>query len=74
MGHPFACAAALAVQRVIERDDLLANVRAQGARLSRRLGERFGNHPFVGDVRARGLFQAIELVAGRSSKDPSIRR
>src|SRR5215475_471153 len=55
MGHPLACAAALAVQRVIRRDNLLANVRAQGTHLSRRLKERFGNHPFVGDVRARGL-------------------
>jgi hypothetical protein len=70
MGHPLACAAALAVQAVIRRDDLLANVRKQGAHLHRRLGERFGNHPFVGDVRGRGLFQGIELVADRTSKEP----
>jgi adenosylmethionine-8-amino-7-oxononanoate aminotransferase len=69
-GHPLACAAALAVQRVIRRDNLLANVREQGARLSRRLQERFGNHPFVGDVRGRGLFQAIEIVADRGTKEP----
>ncbi len=68
MGHPLACAAALAVQRVIHRDGLLANVRAQGGQLARRLKERFGNHPFVGDVRGRGLFQAVELVADRGSK------
>ncbi len=70
MGHPLACAAALGVQHVIRRDDLLANVRKQGAHLSRRLHERFGNHPFVGDVRGRGLFQGIELVADRGSKEP----
>jgi adenosylmethionine-8-amino-7-oxononanoate aminotransferase len=69
-GHPLACAAALAVQRVIRRDDLLANVRAQGARLERRLRERFGNHPFVGDIRGRGLFQGVELVADRGTKEP----
>ena len=68
MGHPLACAAALAVQRVIRRDDLLANVRRQGAYLSRRLKERFGNHPCVGDVRGRGLFVGLELVADRDSK------
>ena len=68
--RPSACAAALAVQRVIRRDDLLANVRAQGAHLSRRLRERFGNHPFVGDVRGRGLLQGLELVADRGSKEP----
>jgi adenosylmethionine-8-amino-7-oxononanoate aminotransferase len=68
MGHPLACAAALTVQRVIHRDGLLANVREQGGQLARRLKERFGNHPFVGDVRGRGLFQAVELVADRGSK------
>ncbi|HLH87535.1 MAG TPA: aspartate aminotransferase family protein [Xanthobacteraceae bacterium] len=69
-GHPLACAAALAVQRVIRRDDLLANVRRQGAHLERRLRERFGNHPYVGDVRGRGLFQGVELVADRGTKEP----
>ena len=70
MGHPLACAAALAVQGVIRRDKLLANVRTQGAYLSRRLNERFGNHPYVGDVRGRGLFQGLELVADRGTKEP----
>ena len=70
IGHPLACAAALAVQRVIRRDGLLANVQAQGARLATRLQQRFGNHPFVGDVRGRGLFQGLELVADRGTKEP----
>ena len=69
-GHPLACAAALAVQRVMRRDDLLANVRRQGAHLARRLQERFGNHPFVGNVRGRGLFQGLEIVADRGTKMP----
>jgi adenosylmethionine-8-amino-7-oxononanoate aminotransferase len=69
-GHPLACAAALAVQRVIRRDDLLENVRRQGDYLSRRLNERFGNHPFVGDLRGRGLFQGIEIVSDRGTKEP----
>ena len=59
---------ALAVQQVIRRDDLLANVRRQGEHLTRRLSERFGNHHHVGDVRGRGLFQAIELVADRAQQ------
>jgi len=70
MGHPLACAAALAVQRVMRRDSLLDNVRRQGAHLARRLKERFANHSFVGDVRGRGLFQGIELVADRDGKEP----
>jgi adenosylmethionine-8-amino-7-oxononanoate aminotransferase len=69
-GHPLACAAALAVQRVIHRDNLLLNVREQGALLARRLQERFGNHPFIGDVRGRGLFQGLEIVADRGTKKP----
>ncbi|RWO45039.1 aspartate aminotransferase family protein [Mesorhizobium sp.] len=70
MCHPMACAAALAVQEVIDRDDLLANVRAMGAHLSRRLGERFGNHAHIGDIRGRGLFMGVELVEDRSTKAP----
>lgn len=70
MCHPMACAAALAVQEVIARDDLLANVRAMGAHLSQRLGERFGNHVHIGDIRGRGLFMGVELVEDRSTKAP----
>ncbi|MDX8534198.1 aspartate aminotransferase family protein [Mesorhizobium sp. VK25A] len=70
MGHPMAAAAALAVQEVIRRDNLLQNVRAMGMHLSRRLNERFANHHNVGDIRGRGLFQAIELVTDRSTKAP----
>ena len=70
MGHPLACAAALAVQQVIRDDDLLANVRAMGAHLSDRLNDRFGNHHHIGDIRGRGLFQALELVEERATKRP----
>ncbi len=70
MGHPMAAAAALAVQEVIERDDLIANVVAMGDLLQRRLAERFANNPFVGDIRGRGLFRALELVEDRASKRP----
>jgi adenosylmethionine-8-amino-7-oxononanoate aminotransferase len=68
LGHPTACAAALAVQRVIERDDLLANVRERGAQMMAALRERLGAHAHVGDIRGRGLFVGVELVADRSTK------
>lgn len=70
MAHPLACAAGLAVQETIRRDNLLVNVRNMGALLRRRLGERFGNHAHIGDIRGRGLFQAIELVEDRLTKAP----
>ena len=70
MGHPTACAAALAVQSEIEERNLLENVRAKGEALTDALTARFGNHPYVGDIRGRGLFRALELVADRGSKAP----
>ena len=70
LAHPMACAAALEVQRVIEDERLLDRVKILGAQLERRLTERFGNHRHVGDIRGRGLFQAIELVADRATRTP----
>ncbi len=70
MGHPTACAAALEVQKVIAEEDLLANVRAMGDLLDRALTERLGNHRHVGDIRGRGLFRGVELVADRTTKEP----
>jgi adenosylmethionine-8-amino-7-oxononanoate aminotransferase len=69
-GHPMAAAAGLAVQEVIRRDSLLKNVVAMGGHLQRRLEERFANHHHVGDIRGRGLFRSIELVADRDTKAP----
>jgi len=70
MGHPMAAAAALAVQQVIRRDNLLANVVTMGAELESQLTERLGNHHHVGDIRGRGLFRGVELVADRARKRP----
>ena len=70
MGHPVACVAALAVQRTIRDEGLLARVREMGEMLERALIGRFGNHHHVGDIRGRGLFRAIELVADRATKAP----
>jgi adenosylmethionine-8-amino-7-oxononanoate aminotransferase len=70
LAHPLACAAALAVQDVIREDRLLDRVRERGKQLEQRLTERFGNHRHVGDIRGRGLFWAIELVADRASRTP----
>ncbi|WP_426104145.1 aspartate aminotransferase family protein [Massilia sp. TSP1-1-2] len=69
-GHPVAAAAALAVQKVIERDDLLAAVRQRGEALRRMLRDAFGSHEYVGDIRGRGLFMALELVRDRVSQAP----
>jgi adenosylmethionine-8-amino-7-oxononanoate aminotransferase len=70
LAHPLACAAALEVQRIIAEEKLLERVRDLGSHLERRLTERFGNHRHIGDIRGRGLFQAIELVTDRASREP----
>ena len=70
IGHPMACAAALAVQRVIERDGLLENVRTMGERLRSLLAARLGAHAHVGDLRGRGLFLGLEIVEDRATKAP----
>ncbi|MFY3703037.1 aspartate aminotransferase family protein [Achromobacter dolens] len=75
LGHATACAASLAVQQVIKRDNLLARVRAQGEGLRQRLHQALGDHPHVGDIRGRGLFMGVELVQDRASKatfDPTL--
>ena len=68
--HPVGCAAALAVQNLIREEGLLCRVDEAAVRLNSLLTERFANHPHVGDIRGRGLLQAIELVADRSTKAP----
>ncbi|SMY21228.1 unnamed protein product [Zymoseptoria tritici ST99CH_1A5] len=69
-GHPLACRAALQVQRIIRDSDLVANVREQGAVMSRLLHKRLDDHPFVGNIRGRGLFWGIEFVKSKDTKEP----
>jgi adenosylmethionine-8-amino-7-oxononanoate aminotransferase len=70
LGHPLACAAALAVQQVIRRDGLVARVREAGLHLRKGLVQQLGDHPRVGDIRGRGLLQAIEVVQDRATREP----
>ncbi|QRN78726.1 MAG: aspartate aminotransferase family protein [Nocardiopsis sp. BM-2018] len=70
MGHAMAAAGAGAVLRAIDERGLLDRVQAMGERLDASLHDRFGQHPHVGDIRGRGLFRGLELVADRESKAP----
>jgi adenosylmethionine-8-amino-7-oxononanoate aminotransferase len=70
IGHPIACAAALAVQTVIEDDNLLSAVLARGSELRKRLAEALGPLGIVGDIRGRGLMVGVELVADPATKTP----
>ncbi|NOX70915.1 MAG: aspartate aminotransferase family protein [Gammaproteobacteria bacterium] len=70
VGHPTACAAGVAVAQVIEERDLLSNVSQVGAYLRAALEDTFSEHPYVGDIRGRGLFIGIELVTDRATRQP----
>ena len=70
LGHAAACAGALAVQHRLRDDGILARVQPTGEILARQLRAAFGEHAHVGDIRGRGLFWALELVADRKTKQP----
>lgn len=70
IGHATACAASLAVQKVIQREHLLDNVKKQGALFKQALEEQYANHPYVGDIRGRGLFVGMEFVQDKAKKTP----
>ncbi|MFC7369357.1 aspartate aminotransferase family protein [Vreelandella zhaodongensis] len=70
IGHPVAAATANKVVEIIARPETLANVNAMGARLQSGLEAVLGASPYVGDIRGRGLFRGIELVADRDTKTP----
>ena len=69
-GHTAACAAGVAVQKIVEREGLVARVAANGTRLKGWLTEAFAGVDVLGDIRGRGHFIALELVADRVSKQP----
>lgn len=70
LGHPTAAAAGVAVVSALLGRNLIPQVKTQGAKLMAALEVEFGQHPNVGDIRGRGLFQGIELVADRETKAP----
>jgi putrescine---pyruvate transaminase len=69
-GHPVACAAALANIQIMEKDNLVANAAAMGARLLDELQQAVGKKRIVGEVRGRGLMVCAELVAPDGSGRP----
>jgi adenosylmethionine-8-amino-7-oxononanoate aminotransferase len=69
-GHTTACAAALAVQRIIQREALVARVRERGAALLAALQSALGRFRQVGDVRGRGYLIGVEFVRDRATREP----
>ena len=69
-GHTTACAAGVAVQRIMHRDHLFEHVRTNSATLFRLLRAALAGIDAVGDIRGRGYFAGIELVADRQTRMP----
>ena len=75
-GHTAACAAGVAVQKIIARENLLERVAANEARLKSWLADALGDLDAVGDIRGRGHFLCAELVQNRTTKaafDPGLK-
>ena len=68
LGHPVAAAAGCAVLEAILSRGLVSRVRRMGERFDKALKDQFSEHAHVGDIRGRGLFRGIELVADKVSK------
>jgi adenosylmethionine-8-amino-7-oxononanoate aminotransferase len=60
--HSVGCAAALAVQSIVEKDKLIENVKEKGALLGNKLKSMLGSHRHVGDIRGEGLFWAVSII------------
>ena len=69
-GNPLSCATGVAVLNYVEKHDLVSRAREMGRKLRSKLEEELGDLPYVGQVRGKGLFVGIELVADRESKEP----
>jgi len=63
-------AAALANMDIIEEENLLENTVDMGEYMLDQLNALKDKHACIGDVRGKGLFLGVELVADRTSKDP----
>lgn len=70
--HPLSCAAAVATLQVYHEEGLIDRARVLGEKLMKRLVEMKEKHPCVGDVRGIGLFNIIELVKDKATREPLI--
>lgn len=68
--HTACCAAGVAVQKIVERDKLVERVKAKAPQFRAMLAEATKDVEAVGDIRGRGYFQALELVADRKTRRP----
>ena len=71
-GHPLACASGVAAIRAMEDENVLDNATEMGALLRAKLGEMVQRHPSIGDIRGKGMFNGVELVKNRETREPLV--
>lgn len=69
-GNPLACASALSVIEIIEKENIVENSKRIGEYLIKSLDEMKKKYSFIGDVRGQGLTIGIEFVKNRETKEP----
>ncbi|MGA9286830.1 MAG: aminotransferase, partial [Anaerobacillus sp.] len=69
-GNPASCALALKNLEIMEAENLFDRSRGLGEKLKNELQNRLSSHPYVGDIRGKGLLVGIELVEDRTTKKP----
>ncbi|WP_087025681.1 aspartate aminotransferase family protein [Thaumasiovibrio subtropicus] len=74
MAHPAACAAGVATLEALTSTGIAKGVTEKGEYLVSKLQKALGTHPYIGDIRGKGLFIGLELVADRHTKQPITRR
>ena len=70
LGHPVACSAGLAVVNALIERNLIKRCMKQGVKLHAALAAQFESHPYIGDIRGRGLFRGLEIVRDKYTKEP----
>ena len=70
-GNPVACAASMAVLRVIEEECLIRNASSVGDYCIQKLKDLSMKYDIIGDVRGSGLFFGAEMVLDRKTKKPA---
>ncbi|WP_343559326.1 aminotransferase class III-fold pyridoxal phosphate-dependent enzyme [Kiloniella sp. b19] len=71
-GHPLACASGVAAIRAMQEEDTLTHATAMGEKMRSELHRLAERHPSIGDIRGLGLFNGIELVRNRETREPLV--
>ena len=71
-GHPLACASGIAAIRAMEEEGTLDHATRMGQLMRGELARLADKHPSIGDIRGLGMFNGIELVKNRETREPLV--